>query len=66
MKNYIKIILSAACLFSAAGCDGLIIEVHHDPDSAVCDGAQSLYPEQYDKLYHDIKKIAPIVDKKVI
>lgn len=50
----------------AAGCDGLIIEVHHDPDSALCDGAQSLYPEQYDKLYHDIKKIAPIVNKRVI
>jgi len=50
----------------AAGCDGLIIEVHHDPDSAICDGAQSLYPAQYDKLYHDIKKIAPIVEKKVI
>lgn len=50
----------------AAGCDGLIIEVHYDPDSAICDGAQSLYPEQYDKLYHDIKKIAPIVEKKVL
>ena len=49
----------------AAGCDGLIIEVHHDPDCAVCDGAQSLYPDQYDKLYRDIKKIAPIVGKKV-
>lgn len=50
----------------AAGCDGLIIEVHHDPDSAQCDGAQSLYPEQYDKLYQSIKKIAPIVDKEII
>ena len=50
----------------AAGCDGLIIEVHYDPDNAICDGAQSLYPEQYDKLYHDIKKIAPIVDKRVM
>lgn len=50
----------------AAGCDGLIIEVHHDPDSALCDGAQSLYPQQYDKLYHEIKKIAPIVNKKVL
>lgn len=49
----------------AAGCDGLIIEVHHDPDTALCDGAQSLYPAQYEKLYQDIKKIAPIVDKKV-
>lgn len=50
----------------AAGCDGLIIEVHHDPDNAICDGAQSLYPEQYHKLYQDIKKIAPIVEKKVL
>lgn len=50
----------------AAGCDGLIIEVHHDPDNAVCDGAQSLLPEQYEKLYADIKKIAPIVGKKVL
>ncbi len=50
----------------AAGCDGLIIEVHYDPDTALCDGAQSLYPEQYSKLYHDIKKIAPIVSKKVL
>lgn len=49
----------------AAGCDGLIIEVHHNPENAVCDGAQSLYPEQYEKLYRDIKKIAPIVNKKV-
>lgn len=50
----------------AAGCDGLIIEVHYDPDTALCDGAQSLYPAQYDKLYHDLKKIAPIVDKKIL
>jgi 3-deoxy-7-phosphoheptulonate synthase len=50
----------------AAGCDGLIIEVHYEPDCAICDGAQSLYPEQYNKLYHDIKKIAPIVGKKIV
>lgn len=50
----------------AAGCDGLIIEVHYDPDTAICDGAQSLYPSQYDKLYKDLKKIAPIVGKKVL
>lgn len=50
----------------AAGCDGLIIEVHCNPDEALCDGAQSLYPEQYDKLAKDIKKIAPIVNKKIM
>src|SRR5574344_995533 len=50
----------------AAGCDGLLIEVHHNPDEALCDGAQSLYPEQYDKLSEDLKKIAPIVSKKIL
>jgi len=50
----------------AAGCDGLIIEVHYDPDNALCDGAQSLYPSEYDKLYHSIKKIAPVIDKRIL
>ncbi len=50
----------------AAGCDGLIIEVHHEPDKALCDGAQSLYPSQYDTLYNEIKQIAPIVGKTIL
>lgn len=50
----------------AAGCDGLIIEVHYNPDCALCDGAQSLYPAQYDALYKEIKQIAPIVGKEVL
>lgn len=47
----------------AAGCDGLMIEVHNKPECALCDGAQSLYPEQFDELYSKLKKIAPVVDK---
>lgn len=50
----------------AAGCDGLLIEVHHNPDCALCDGAQSLYPHQYDLLYKQIKQIAPIVGKEIV
>lgn len=50
----------------AAGCDGLIIEVHHNPECAMCDGAQSLYPWQYDLLYKQIKQIAPIVGKEIV
>ena len=50
----------------AAGCDGLIIEVHHKPECALCDGAQSLYPWQYDILYKQIKQIAPIVGKEIV
>ena len=47
----------------AAGCDGLIIEVHNKPECALCDGAQSLYPEQFDVLFNKLKKLAPVVDK---
>ncbi len=50
----------------AAGADGLIIEVHHAPECALCDGAQSLYPYQYDALYQQIKQIAPIIGKIII
>src|SRR4029450_4358072 len=42
----------------AAGADGLIIEVHHDPDHALSDGAQSLYPSQYQELVEQIRTIA--------
>lgn len=44
-----------------AGCDGLIIEVHNDPQHALCDGAQSLKPEQFNEVVRDVKKILPIV-----
>lgn len=49
----------------AAGADGLIIEVHYDPQKALCDGPQSLYPEAYANLFEDIKVIAPLVGKEV-
>ena len=49
----------------AAGCDGLIIEVHNDPDTALCDGAQSLYPSQFEELKGDLEKIAPIIGKHI-
>ena len=49
----------------AAGCDGLIIEVHYDPDTALCDGAQSLYPDQFEALKDDLEKIAPIIGKHI-
>src|SRR5438093_45231 len=44
----------------AAGADGLIIEVHHDPDHALSDGAQSLYPKQYEELVAQIRTIAEV------
>ena len=47
-----------------AGADGLIIEVHNDPKRALCDGAQSLSPEQFDLLMKKIKTMLPIVGRK--
>lgn len=49
----------------AAGADGIIVEVHCNPNKAMSDGAQSLYPEQFDKLMHDIEALAPVVGKSV-
>lgn len=49
----------------AAGADGVTIEVHNSPDTALCDGAQSLYPEQFEELYNELKGIAPIVKRKL-
>ena len=43
----------------AAGCDGLIIEVHHEPEKALSDGAQSLYPNQFGTLMEELQKLRP-------
>ena len=49
----------------AAGADALMIEVHHDPDHALSDGPQSLYPKQFGQLTRDIYVIAPVVGKQL-
>ena len=49
----------------AAGGDGLLIEVHPNPDKAVSDGAQSLFPEQFSKLMDELRIIAPAVGRSV-
>jgi 3-deoxy-7-phosphoheptulonate synthase len=49
----------------AAGADGLIIEVHCDPDHARSDGAQSLYPAQFDRLMAELRIIAPAIGRSI-
>jgi 3-deoxy-7-phosphoheptulonate synthase len=49
----------------AAGADGLLIEVHHDPERALCDGAQSLMPDQFARLMDQLRLIAPAVERKI-
>jgi len=49
----------------AAGADGLLIEVHPTPDRALSDGAQSLYPEQFERLMREIRLIAEAIGRRV-
>ena len=58
-----KLVRPMALAGTAAGADGLIIEVHNDPLHALCDGAQSLRPEQYDVLAADVKRIREVISK---
>ena len=49
----------------AAGADGLLIEVHHDPEHALSDGAQSLYADQFAQLMAELRIIAPAVGRRI-
>ncbi len=49
----------------AAGCDGLLMEVHPNPDKAVSDGAQSLFPEQFATLMEELRRVATAVKRSI-
>jgi 3-deoxy-7-phosphoheptulonate synthase len=49
----------------AAGADGLLMEMHPNPDKAMSDGAQSLYPEQFEKLMAQLRLLAPVVGRTI-
>ena len=49
----------------AAGADGLIIEVHPDPDHALSDGAQSMFPDQFERLMAELRIIAPAIGRGI-
>jgi 3-deoxy-7-phosphoheptulonate synthase len=50
----------------AAGADGLIIEVHNNPEAALCDGEQSITPDSFASLMETIRKYAEIEGKRVL
>ena len=58
-------VLPMALAGVAAGANGLIIEVHPNPEKASSDGPQSLYPEQFEKLMCDIEALSPVVGKEI-
>jgi 3-deoxy-7-phosphoheptulonate synthase len=49
----------------AVGADGLVIEVHHQPDKALSDGAQSIYPQQFADMMGEVRQIARILHREV-
>lgn len=49
----------------AAGCDGLMIEIHQDPENALSDGAQSIKPKRYKEMLKNLKKVAFAVGRKI-
>ena len=62
-KSWMVEPLSKAAI--AVGADGLIIEVHNDPANALCDGQQSIKPEEYGKLLEDLRAIAKAVGREL-
>jgi 3-deoxy-7-phosphoheptulonate synthase len=62
-RRDIIIPLSMAAI--SAGADGLLVEVHHDPENAICDGAQSLPPEQFEELMRLCSLVAESIGRKM-
>lgn len=56
-----RLVRPMALAAAACGAHGLMIEVHNDPKNALCDGAQSLTPEQFDGVVKDVKKILEVI-----
>ncbi|MGP8175262.1 MAG: 3-deoxy-7-phosphoheptulonate synthase [Terracidiphilus sp.] len=49
----------------ACGADGILVEVHHQPDKALSDGPQSIYPDQFVRLMDEIEQIAPVIGRSL-
>jgi len=49
----------------AAGADGLMIEVHDEPESALSDGYQALHPEEFQRLMDEVREVAPVVNRRI-
>lgn len=62
-KNWMVDSLSKAAI--AVGADGLMIEVHNDPINALCDGAQSIKPDEFEKLMSELKLMANIIGRDI-
>ena len=50
----------------AAGADGILVEVHHQPEKALSDGPQSIYPDQFARMMDDLDRIAPVIGRRLL
>ena len=62
IRNFVPIMAKAAIV---AGADGLMIEVHNKPEEALSDGPQSIYPDQFDQLMQDLKKLVSVIGREI-
>jgi 3-deoxy-7-phosphoheptulonate synthase len=49
----------------ASGADGILVEVHHQPETALSDGPQSIYPDQFVRMMDELERIAPVVGRSL-
>ena len=56
-----RLVSAMSCAAVAAGADGLMIEVHNNPEKALCDGAQSLTPNQFDEVARQVRAIREVI-----
>ena len=61
-----RLVMPLSLAAAGVGADGLMIEVHNDPKHALCDGAQSITPEQFQTLARKVNALLPVVDKQTI
>jgi 3-deoxy-7-phosphoheptulonate synthase len=59
------LVLPLSLAAAAAGADGIIVEVHNDPDSAICDGPQAIPTDAFDDYVHQVQQVAAIVGKEL-
>ena len=56
-----RLVPPMAAAAAAAGADGIMVEVHNNPACALCDGAQSLTPDQFAELNHRVQQIREVM-----
>jgi 3-deoxy-7-phosphoheptulonate synthase len=58
-------VLPLSLAAAAAGADGVIVEVHHDPDAAICDGPQAVPAAQFGEYVDQVRRVSEIVGKEI-